>query len=72
MKKVKVFLAIMFLAAFSVVNVSLLFSEAEATLPANQTKEFSAGNWIIQNGETVGCNSPVDKGSCICQYNNAS
>ncbi|MCK4372409.1 MAG: hypothetical protein KAW61_04645 [candidate division Zixibacteria bacterium] len=72
MKKVKVFLAIMFIAAFSVVNVSLLFSEAEATLPANQTKTFSAGSWIIQGGETVGCSCPRDKGPCVCEYNNAS
>ena len=64
MKKVKVFLAIMFLTAFSVVNVSSLFTEVEAGV----APQYSGGDWIYdENGEKIGCSCPVDYGDCLCR-----
>jgi len=63
MKKVKVCLFILLLAAFSVVNVSLLFSEAKA----GEAPKFSAGFKLYgANGQVIGCDCPVLEGECIC------
>ena len=63
MKKVKVFLAIMFLAAFSVVNVSSLFTSVEA----KKETEYMAGFKIYDaEGKVIGCDCPAMRGSCIC------
>lgn len=63
MKKVKVCLAIMFLAAFSVVNVTSLFSEAEA----KKDPKFMAGFKLYgADGSVIGCDCPKLEGECIC------
>jgi len=63
MKKVKVFLAIMFLAVFSVLNVSALFTEVEATA---QKKVVRTGDWLYDSyGNKVGCECPGGS-DCIC------
>ena len=63
MKKVKVFLVIMCLAVFSVLNVSALFTEVEATA---QKKVVDTGDWLYDtNGNKVGCECPGGS-DCIC------
>lgn len=64
MKKVKVFLAIMCMAMFTILNVSALFTEAEAKV----APKFSGGDWIYnEDGEKIGCSCPVNYGDCLCR-----
>lgn len=63
MKKVKVFLAIMCLATFTILNVSALFTEVEATV---KKKVVRTGDWLYDSsGNKVGCECPGGS-DCIC------
>lgn len=62
MKKVKVFLAIMCLATFTILNVSALFTEVEA----KAKKVVRTGDWLYDSsGNKVGCECPGGS-ECIC------
>jgi len=49
-----------------------LFESAVIVAPAKATNlpapTFSAGDWITQGGQTVGCKCPKLKGPCVCEY----
>jgi hypothetical protein len=66
MKTVKYAIVVMALLTFFFLEAAMIASPTRATdLPA---PTFSAGDWINQGGQTVGCKCPKLSGPCVCEY----
>ncbi|MFZ5980883.1 MAG: hypothetical protein ACOYVF_09660 [Candidatus Zixiibacteriota bacterium] len=64
-KSLTILMALFLLTIFFIEGAVMVAPVAATTAPA---PTFSAGDWINQGGQIVGCKCPKLKGPCVCEY----